>query len=139
MLAGELEKLPPPAIGGPNSLVLSIPPAYNQSQEILQEADRLRKVEDALRKTTGRPWVLRIETAATTADGAGVLPPPAGPQAVPAKLAPRNLREEAEKLPLIRRAMEVLGASVQRVDEGFGALPEVRPPAEDVPPDDEEA
>jgi hypothetical protein len=35
----------------------------------------------------------------------------------------RNAREGAEKLPLIKRALDVLGASFQRVDEGFGVLP----------------
>jgi hypothetical protein len=30
------------------------------------------------------------------------------------------MREEAEKEPLLRRALEVLDAQVVRVDEGFG-------------------
>ncbi len=37
----------------------------------------------------------------------------------------RNAREEAEKLPLVQRALDVLGAALQRVDEGFGVLPNV--------------
>jgi len=42
-----------------------------------------------------------------------------GPPRPPRPL--RNSKEEAEKLPLIRRAIEVLGATVQKVDEGFGS------------------
>jgi DNA polymerase-3 subunit gamma/tau len=147
MLAKELDSVPPPAIAGPNTLVLAIPAAYNQARELFREPDRVKKVEDALRQTTGRPWMLRIESQAAPApaEPVGPLPaatpapaPPAGPEgAAPPRPARRNLREEAEKLPLIKRAIEVLGASVQRVDEGFGALGGVRPAPLDVPPDEE--
>jgi DNA polymerase-3 subunit gamma/tau len=142
MLAAELEKLPVPAIGGPNSLVLGIPGAYNQAQEIFRDPDRVRRVEDALRKATGRPWVLRIEYTALPAGSAGPGrgdPAGLGPEsgAPPPQPPRRNTREEAEKLPLIRRAMEVLGASVQRVDEGFGTPTEVRPGAAEETPEEE--
>ena len=147
MLAKELESVPLPAIVGPNTLVLAIPAAYNQAQELFREPDRVRKVEDALRQTTGRAWMLRIESQAApaAAESVGPLPaatpppaPPSGPERATApRPARRNLREEAEKLPLIKRAIEVLGASVQRVDEGFGALPAVRTDVDDLPVDEE--
>jgi hypothetical protein len=140
MLADVLANLSLPAIAGPNTLVLGIPAAYNQAQELFQEPDRLRKVEAALHQTTGRPWMLRIEVLAEPAGPPpAVAPAPnAGPDgAAPSRPARRNLREEAEKLPLIKRAIEVLGASVQRVDEGFGALPGVHPAPQDPPTEEE--
>jgi hypothetical protein len=39
----------------------------------------------------------------------------------------RNPREDAEKEPLVKRALDVLGAQIVRVDDGFGekrAIPE---------------
>jgi DNA polymerase-3 subunit gamma/tau len=127
MLARELGNIALPAIAGPNTLVLSVPTVYNHLQEVLQDTDRLRKVEDALRKITGRAWTLRVESVAEPASA----PPPEADNGRPAPPR-RSSREEAEQLPLIKRAMDALGASIQRVDEGFGALPDVRrqpPPA----------
>jgi hypothetical protein len=118
LLVRELEKAAIPAISGPNSLVLRFPAAYNQAQDFGQDANRLRRLEEALRKMTGRPWTLRVESVATAAD----LQAPAVSESV--TLPPRRSpREEAEKVPLVKRALEVFGATVQRVDEGFGALP----------------
>jgi hypothetical protein len=49
-------------------------------------------------------------------------------------------REAVEALPLFRRAIEVLGAQVVRVDEEFDAgTGLIRPPANDVPEAGEEA
>jgi DNA polymerase-3 subunit gamma/tau len=126
MLARELANVPLPAIAGPNSLVLELPPAYNHVQELLQDSERLRKIEEALRRTTGRAWIMRVEGIAGQA--AGVPASPGAADAATSQRVPRrNFREEAEQLPLIKRAMDVLGASIQRVEEGFGALPNVRP------------
>ena len=52
-------------------------------------------------------------------------------------VARRNAREEAEKLPLVKRAVDVLGATLQRVDEGFGVLPSVPTNPEEAPVEDE--
>jgi DNA polymerase-3 subunit gamma/tau len=138
MLARELANVPPPAIAGPNTLVLGLPPAYNHMQELLQDSERLRKIEEALRRTTGRSWTMRVETIASRTAGV-----PASPgtenAATSARVPRRNLREEAEQLPLIKRAMDVLGASIQRVEEGFGVLPEVRPSERDDFPDAQES
>jgi hypothetical protein len=117
LLVRELEKGGIPAISGPNSLVLRFPAAYNQAQDFGQDGNRLRRLEEALRKMTGRPWTLRVESVATAAD----LPAPAASAAAPPPR--RSAREEAEKVPLVKRALEVFGATVQRVDEGFGAVP----------------
>jgi len=142
LLARSLEKGGIPAIFAPNSLVLRFPMEYNGAKEHCQDSSCGADVEAVLRELTGQPWVLRVESLADSAvappkeandsrdNGASVAPSPvAGPR--------RNAREEAEKLPLIKQALDVLGASFQRVDEGFGVLPAVPSNADDAPMEDE--
>ena len=114
-----LEKAGLPAISGPNSLVLRFTTDYNQEREYCQEPTRLAKIEEAVRKGTGHPWILRVEAG-----------PAAGPTTAPAPvaerpaLAPRrNHRAEAEKEPLVKRAVDALGAQIVRVEDGFGEAP----------------
>jgi hypothetical protein len=96
------------------------------------------RIEEALKKVTGRVWTLRIEAIPTTAvvDDVASVPPPEAP--LPVRPPRRNSKEEAEKEPLVQRALEVLGAQMVRADEGFGT----RPPETNLPapaaPDDEE-
>jgi hypothetical protein len=49
--------------------------------------------------------------------------PDAGPDTREAAAAPKpvkSAKEEAERIALVKRAKEILGAAVTRVDEGFG-------------------
>jgi hypothetical protein len=107
---------------------MKFPTAYTKAKEYCQRPDRQAQLEQAVQKLTGRPWSLRIETVADPpgmASGSGAARKEAGePNGAPAgPRARRNAREEAEKLPLIRRALDVLGATITRVDEGFGEAP----------------
>ena len=61
MMGNFLEKAGLPAITGPNSLALRFPADYNQAREYCQEPARLAKIEEAVRKSTGHPWILRVE------------------------------------------------------------------------------
>ncbi|MFO0926358.1 MAG: hypothetical protein U0736_04875 [Gemmataceae bacterium] len=120
MLAGEVNKAGVPAILGPNSLVFRFPAGYNQAAEFVQRPDRLARIEEALRRLTAKSWTIRVEVAPQSAT-------PLEPAERTPKVGSRargNAREEAEKVPLVRRAVEVLGAAVQRVDDGFGEAPE---------------
>jgi DNA polymerase-3 subunit gamma/tau len=120
MQAGTISKAGLPAITAPNALVFRPSGAYNEGGGILQDPARVAQVEKALREVTGEPWNFRVETNATTLpeEGRRSEPPPGG-----GGQPRRNYREEAEKLPLIRRAMDRLGATIQRVEEGFGDVP----------------
>jgi DNA polymerase-3 subunit gamma/tau len=112
--ARELERAGFPAIFAPNTLVLSFPAAYNQSQEFCQEPERLGRIEAALRKVTGQSWKLRLETL----PGNGAInrdPPVPAPPVRPRQ----NGAEEAERVPIVRRAIDLMGARVIRVDDGF--------------------
>jgi DNA polymerase-3 subunit gamma/tau len=116
VLGHQLEKAGLPAIFAPNTLVLKFPASYNREQEHCQDPTRLTRIEAAVQKATGRPWKLRVER--TVADPAA----PSLPAETPAPTCPRrNPRAEAEKDPLVRRAMDALGAQVVRVDDDFGA------------------
>jgi len=76
------------------------------------------RVEDALRRILGRPCTLRVELASGGAEPVvEAAPPPAPPRPV------RNDREEAEKEPLIKRVIDVLGGQLHRVPPGFGTPP----------------
>ncbi len=109
-----LEKAGLPAITGPNSLVLRFSADYNQAREYCQEPARLAKIEEVIRKGTGRPWILRVEGVAGSAPAE---PVPAAPEPPAPR---RNYRAEAEKDPLVKRALDALGAQIVRVEDGFG-------------------
>jgi hypothetical protein len=149
LLARSLEKGGLPAIIAPNNLVLRFPIEYNVAKEHCQEPSRSALVESTLRELTAEPWVLRLEGVSEKAFGSSAVRSERGvrsgaeigdsqtpniPLTAPAR---RTTREEAEKVPLVKRAIEALGASVQRVDEGFGVMPQVGTNADDAPMEDE--
>jgi DNA polymerase-3 subunit gamma/tau len=134
ILASEMKNAGNPAISGPNTLVLRFPSVYNRASEYCQDPARLARMEEALRKTTGRSWTLRVETSPTVAPAA----PSAGEAEPAVPVRPRrDHRGEAEKLPLVKRAMEVLGAKILQVEEGFGASAEESSRRADRVPDEE--
>ena len=127
LLANDLGKAGLPAIFGPNALVIRFPSAYTREREFCQEPSRLAKIETALHRLTGQKWALRVESIAGPVSSAPV-PVVEAPAPAPTRLR-RTERVEAEKEPLIKRAMDVLGAQVLRAPEGFGTALPVRPEA----------
>jgi DNA polymerase-3 subunit gamma/tau len=120
ILAMHLGRAESIAISGPNTLAIRFPAAYNADQEFCQEPTRLPRIEEALRKCTGQIWKLRFESVR----GDGLSQPPATAEATDnSPSRQRRLQKEAEKEPLVKRVIEVLGAQLVRVDEGFGAAP----------------
>jgi DNA polymerase-3 subunit gamma/tau len=121
-----------PAISGPNALVLRFPPAYNQAREFTQSPDRLARLEEAIRKLTGKPWVIQVEAlpgnspAPASAESGVGLSEGTGKNGNSGSgdgqgRARRNPKEEvADRVPLIKRALDVLDATIRNVDEGFG-------------------
>lgn len=101
--------------------MLCFPADYNQSREHCQEPTRLAKIEEALKKLSGRPWTVKIEGASGPTAPKSIAAVEAAP--VPAPRPRRNARAEAEKEPLVQRAVESLGAQIVRVDDGFGETP----------------
>jgi len=120
MMARQAEKAGPPAIFGPNALVLRFEPRYNAEREYCSEPSRVQRIEEWLRKVTGHACQLRIESVGSGAVAA--LPEAAGEATTPQPRS-RSKRAEAVQDPLLKRAVDVLGAQVVHVDDDFGAAP----------------
>jgi len=118
MLALQLERAGLPAIFGPNTLALRFPSHYNGEQTYCQEPSRVSRLEEILKKVLGRPTSLRIEGAPAVGPTERLTPPSENSTSPPR--VRRNPKEEAEKEPLVRRALDVLGAQIVRADEDFG-------------------
>jgi DNA polymerase-3 subunit gamma/tau len=121
MLGASLNRAGLPAISGPNTLVLRFAGTYNQAREYCQQPEQVASVETALRKVTGRAWTIRIEAdpSAPSAEAGSN----GGSEASRPRRPPK---EEAEKVPLVKRALDVLGAGITRIDDGFGTAPPPR-------------
>lgn len=112
--------------------MLRFPAEYNGAQEHCQDASCIAAVEAVLKELTGRSWMLRVESLAVPTEGSSAQPSDGrGNGSSVVGNGRRNAREEAEILPLVKRALDVLGGSLQRVDEGFGVLPSAQPNGED--------
>src|SRR5262249_20782969 len=99
---------------------IRFPGRYNQAREFCQEPGRLSRIAEVLQRLTGQACQLRVE--ALSGDQAGGSPNAADdPASQPSRY--RRQGAEAEQEPLLRRAIEVLGAQRVRMDEGFGAAP----------------
>jgi DNA polymerase-3 subunit gamma/tau len=122
LLSSELQKAEFPAISGPNTLVIRFPARYNQGREHGPASGNVTRIEELLRKITGQACQVRIE--ALSAAEAPASPPDAAQ--LPSRY--RRQRAEAVQAPLLQRAIDVLGAQIIQVDEGFGAAPS--PPGE---------
>jgi DNA polymerase-3 subunit gamma/tau len=132
ILAGNLGKAEVPAISGPNTLVVRFPISYNAAQEHCEQPSNVAKVEEALRKVIGRSCHLRIETVAGEGTAKAV------EDSDNSQSRYRRQRSEAIKVPLVKRAVEILGAQLVDVEEGFGDAP-ATPPERVEPADGEEA
>ena len=120
MTAGQLQKAQPPAIIGPNALVLRFEARYTSQGEYCQDPTRVARMEEALRRITGQACQIRVEVVRGSALAKS------NESADDAENSPsryRRQRAEAEKEPLLKRAIDVLGAQIVQFDEGFGAAP----------------
>jgi DNA polymerase-3 subunit gamma/tau len=110
-----------PAILGPNVLVIRFPSHYNSECAHAQQPVNVSRIEEAFRRITGQGFSLRVELAS----GSGTAPSAATVQNdVGTSISPyKRQRAEAMKEPLIKKAMEILGAQLVDVDEGFGSGP----------------
>jgi DNA polymerase-3 subunit gamma/tau len=127
MMSSQVEKGGPPAIFGPNTLVLRFGPRYNAEREHCSEPSRVQRIEDLLRKVTGHACQLRIESVGS---GAVAAPQEAAAGATTSQPRSRLKRAEAVQEPLLKRAVDVLGAQVVHMDEDFGDAPPAPAPAD---------
>jgi hypothetical protein len=136
-LAATVAKGGTPAISGPNTLVIRFPAEYNREKDTVEGPERASRIQKAVRKVTGQDWFLRVEVV--PAGAKSTTPHHSLPAAPVAPQVRRNAREEAEKLPLIKRAMDLLGGTIQRVDDQFGVPVEITEERNHSHPSGEEA
>jgi DNA polymerase-3 subunit gamma/tau len=121
MLAGRLQKADFPAIFAPNTLVIRFQAHYNSEREHCSDPTRVGRLEEVLRRITGQSCQVRVENAA----GSALAKSPAPADEPTETISPyRRQRAEASQEPLLKRAIESLGAQIVQVDDGFGAAPE---------------
>src|SRR5262249_41289067 len=96
------------AISGPNALVVSFPAGYNPPSEAHRG-----QLEELLESITGSRPSVKFEYSAARAVT----------QTVPTESVSQRRRRQQEtvlKEPLLKKAVEVLGAQLVSMDEGFG-------------------
>jgi DNA polymerase-3 subunit gamma/tau len=126
LLANQLKNCPLPAISGPNTLVMKVPSGYTHLSDGRQNAARLGRIEEELRKLTGHSYQLRVETTSISETTRSL-------EASRAEGMPRRVdrRAEASQEPLLKYAMEALDAQVLQMEEGFGSIAAPKAPEPD--------
>jgi DNA polymerase-3 subunit gamma/tau len=133
-IAGLLKKISSLAIAGPNTLVLRVSQRYNSPAGAFLDSPRLARLEEVLLKTTGQTCQVKVEVLKEEDPARS---PDAGRTgSAPATSPLRQQRAEIMQLPLVKKAVEALGAQFIKADEGFGT-PTQGPPAPTEPPEDE--
>ncbi len=117
MLAGQLRRGSFPAIFEPNTLVISFACEYNFAYENCSNPMNVERLHEALRERTGQAWMVRLERK----DGPNSLAKSAASNGVHAPAPRARPQELMQEFPLLRRAMEELGALPMSLDPGFGS------------------
>ncbi len=100
-----------PAIIGPNALAIRFPNGYTAAVEYLRNDHGTEELRKTLKKITGTEWQIRIDE----------LPP--DPKATVQVAVPGSNRNDVLQLPFILAAVEVLGAQVMKIEDGFDPNP----------------
>ncbi|GIW78612.1 MAG: hypothetical protein KatS3mg105_0419 [Gemmatales bacterium] len=108
MLRHQISKAERVAIFGPKTLVLQFSSSYNLDH--CQQPERVDRIEAALKRITGEDWRIRFELVERPNQGGS-------PDESPTM---QRQKEEALKMPLVKRAIEQLNAQIVKVEEGFG-------------------
>ncbi len=118
VIAARLSQTPLlPAIIGPNALAIRFPNGYTAALEYLREERNGEEIRKTLKKITGGDWQVRFEEM------------PADPKAVPTPSSngrgggAASKRNDLLELPFIRAAVEILGAQLTKVEDGFDPNP----------------
>jgi DNA polymerase-3 subunit gamma/tau len=115
MLAGQLSKAGLPAISGPKSLAIRFPAGYSGAYDYCREAKSVSRIEEALLHCDGAAWLVRVELDSAPSGGGST-----SAEQLPAESTARQKERAIQEVPLISRAIEVLGARLMKLEEGFG-------------------
>ena len=117
VIAARLAQTPlAPAIAAPNVLAIRFPNGYTSALEYLREERNGEEIRKTLKKITRDDWQVRFEEM------------PADPKAAPAPSSngrggAASKRNDLLELPFIRAAVEILGAQLTKVEDGFDPNP----------------
>lgn len=111
LLAKQLDSALRPAIFGPNALAIRFAPGYNHAYQACATELGQQRVQEALRRVTGQPIVIRFDA------------PPSGQDAPatgrPAVLSASERKKSLMTLPFFQKAADALGAQLTHMDEAF--------------------
>jgi DNA polymerase-3 subunit gamma/tau len=99
------------ANSGPNRLAVSFPAKYTFQKDLCERPENLRKLEAVLAEITGN--IVKVEFVLLAGEPAAAKPAPAAPKP---GVNQRQLLAEKSEDPLIRRATELFGAQILRVE-----------------------
>jgi len=117
MLVAQLAMGKPPAISGPNSLVISFINRYTSAYDYCSQSRNVEGLQKSLQAVTGQSWTVRFDIDRTV-ENTGTNPVPEADATKP--VTHRSRSEQVKKIPLIDAAMDKLGARLLKVDDGFG-------------------
>ena len=100
-----------PAIIGPNALAIRFPNGYTAAVEYLRNEHGTEELRKTLKRITGTEWQIRIDEL------------PADSKAIIPTAIPSSNRHDVLQLPFILAAVEVLGAQVMKIEDGFDPNP----------------
>lgn len=100
----------PLAISGPKQLVASFPAKYTSSKSLCEKPDRIEKLAQALSEVAGENWTVRFEISSAAGETAAGEANSAVPR--------RDLVAEMSRHPLVKKAVDLFGSRVVRVEEG---------------------
>ncbi len=106
-----------PAIFGPTALAIRFPNGYTPAVDYLRDERNSEEIRKTLKKITGNDWQVRIEE----------LPPDPKLTRVESSngksTGAASKRNDLLQLPFIRAAVDVLGAQLMKVEDGFDPNP----------------
>ncbi|MBX9626271.1 MAG: DNA polymerase III subunit gamma/tau [Gemmataceae bacterium] len=121
ILGNQLRSVQSHAIFGPNALAIRFGPRYNQAYEACASEANVQRLQDALRAITGQPIAVRVELTADTVAAADE------PRPVRDATPVADRRKQVLDLPLIKKARDVFGAQVTRIDDDFTPVARAAP------------
>ena len=148
ILANHLKQALPPALSGPNTILIRFPAPYNLAYEACSQNEQFaRRLEETLRTVTGQSVAVRYERVPTlggsgsTSEGSSASAGGSASGVTPLRSGPASGSDSRRPWldwPLFRKAIETLDAQVIRVDEGFQPRPPAASPDPHCPSDNGE-
>ena len=108
------------AISGPNTLVLTFPKSYHFSKQFFDRSpEQLKRVEKAIERVVGRPVQARLAVDESKVPARDIRPDSSLRESRTDTKPAEKKSTEAERDPLVQRAITVFGATVVKTESGI--------------------